>query len=163
MIRTITAEDMTTVQQIAKDSWNDTYKGIIPDDIQALFLEKAYSLTMLKKRMEKTIFLIAEHEGHPIGFANFTYVDDDGDAELTAIYILPAYQKLGYGKKLLEAGLSEMPTGKQLFVYVESKNEAARLFYECYGFECLEEFEEYFEGHPLSTAKYVYLIKTPTY
>lgn len=163
MIRTITAQDITTVQQIAKASWHDTYKGIIPDDIQQLFLEKAYSFTMLNKRMEKTIFLIAEHEGSPIGFANFTYVDDDGDAELTAIYILPAYQKLGYGKKLLEAGLSEMPTGKQLFVYVESKNGGARLFYEHYGFECLEEFEEYFEGHPLSTAKYVYLIKTPTY
>jgi hypothetical protein len=28
-------------------------------------------------------------------------------------------------------------------------------------FELLEEFDEYFEGHPLSTAKYVYYIKTP--
>ena len=91
-----------------------------------------------------------------IGFANFTYVDEDGDAELTAIYVLPEYQQLGLGKKLLLAGLEEMPTGRQLFVYVESENKNARDFYEHFGFECLEEFDEYFEGHPLSTAKYIY-------
>lgn len=163
MIRAITLNDLATVQQIAKISWNSTYKGIIPDNIQELFLEKAYSNTMLAKRMEKTIFLLAEFEGKPIGFANFTYVDEDGDAELTAIYVLPEYQQIGYGKKLLHAGLNEMPTGRQLFVYVESKNDGARAFYERFGFECLEEFDEFFEGHPLSTAKYVYLLKTPTY
>ncbi|TQR21490.1 GNAT family N-acetyltransferase [Psychrobacillus vulpis] len=160
MIRAMTFKDIATVQQIAKISWNNTYKHIIPDDIQALFLKKAYSSTMLAKRIEKTIFLIAEYEGQPVGFANFTYVDADGDAELTAIYVLPEYQQIGYGRKLLQAGLKEMPQGKQLFVYVESKNEQARIFYERFGFECLEEFDEFFEGHPLSTAKYVYLIKT---
>ncbi|WP_144513608.1 GNAT family N-acetyltransferase [Bacillus sp. FJAT-22090] len=163
MIRATTLDDISTVQQIAKISWNDTYKNIIPDNIQELFLEKAYSNTMLAKRMEKTIFLLAEYNGQPVGFASFTYVDEDGDAELTAIYILPEYQQLGYGRKLLQAGLEEMHTGRQLFVYVESENSGARGFYEQFGFECLEEFDEYFEGHPLSTAKYMYLLKTPAY
>ncbi|MFJ7972273.1 GNAT family N-acetyltransferase [Psychrobacillus sp. NPDC096389] len=163
MIRATTLEDISTVQQIAKISWNETYKDIIPDNIQALFLEKAYSNTMLAKRMEKTIFLLAEYKGQPVGFASFTYVDEDGDAELTAIYILPEYQQLGLGKKLLQAGLEEMHTGRQLFVYVESENKKAREFYEHFGFECLEEFDEYFEGHPLSTAKYMYLLKTLAY
>lgn len=163
MIRATTLDDISTVQQIAKISWNETYRNIIPEHIQALFLEKAYSNTMLAKRMEKTIFLIAEYKGQPAGFASFTYVDEDGDAELTAIYILPEYQQLGYGKKLLQAGLEEMHSGRQLFVYVESENKNARAFYEYFGFECLEEFDEYFEGHPLSTAKYMYLLKTPAY
>lgn len=161
MIRATTLEDISTVQQIAKISWNETYKDIIPDTIQELFLEKAYSNMMLAKRIERTIFLLAEYKGAPVGFANFTYVDEDGDAELTAIYILPEYQKSGYGKRLLQAGLEKMQTGRQLFVYVESKNKGARFFYENFGFECVEEFDEYFEGHPLSTAKYVYLLKTP--
>lgn len=163
MIRAITFQDIAAVQQIATISWNDTYKNIIPENIQQLFLEKAYSKTMLAKRIEKTIFLLAECEGKPVGFANFTYVDGDGDAELTAIYVLPAYQKIGYGQKLLQAGLHEIREGHQLFVYVESENNAARIFYEKFGFDCLEEFDEHFEGHPLSTAKYVYLLKTPTY
>ena len=161
MIRATTLDDITIIPQIAKISWNDTYKDIIPVDIQKLFLEKAYSPMMIVKRIEKTIFLIAEYEGNPIGFANFTYTDEDGDAELTAIYVLPEYKQSGYGKKLLLAGLNQMPSGRQLFVYVESLNDNARQFYENFGFECLEEFDEYFEGHPLSTAKYVYLLKTP--
>ncbi|QFG00532.1 GNAT family N-acetyltransferase [Psychrobacillus glaciei] len=158
MIRAITLKDIAAVQQIAKISWNDTYKDIIPDDIQQLFLDKAYSNTMLAKRIEKTIFLLVEYEDEPVGFANFTYVDEDGDAELTAIYVLPDFQQIGLGKKMLLAGLNEMPKGRQLFVYVESENNGARIFYERFGFECLEEFDEYFEGHPLSTAKYVYLL-----
>ncbi|MER2008350.1 GNAT family N-acetyltransferase [Psychrobacillus sp. BL-248-WT-3] len=163
MIRATTLNDIPTIQQIAQVSWNDTYKDIIPENIQKLFLEKAYSPMMIAKRIEKTIFLIAEYKGEAIGFANFTYVDEDGDAELTAIYVLPEFQKMGYGRKLLEAGVNHMSIGKQLFVYVESKNERARIFYEHYGFECLEEFDEYFEGHPLSTAKYLFPLKTPAY
>ncbi|WP_342599268.1 GNAT family N-acetyltransferase [Psychrobacillus sp. FSL H8-0483] len=162
MIRATTLEDISTVQQIAKISWNDTYKDIIPEEIQKIFLEKAYSKMMLAKRIEKTLFLLAEYQGRPIGFANFTPVDEDGDIELTAIYVLPGFQQNGYGKKLIQAGLEKLHTGRQLFVYVESKNDGARVFYENFGFECLEEFDEYFEGHPLSTAKYVYLLKTPT-
>ena len=163
MIRATTLEDISTVQQIARISWNDTYRDIIPEETQELFLQKAYSTMMLAKRMEKTIFLIAEYNNQAIGFANFTTVDEDGDAELTAIYVLPEFQKLGYGKKLLQAGLDKMHSGRQLFVYVESKNEKARIFYENVGFKCLEEFDEFFEGQPLSTAKYVHLLKTPTF
>lgn len=162
MIRATTLQDISIVQQIAKISWNDAYKNIIPDDVQELFLNKAYSNTMLAKRIEKTIFLLAETEGKAIGFANFTYVDEDGDSELTAIYLLPEYQKNGYGNKLLHAGLREMKNVQQLYVYVESKNDSARGFYENFGFECLEEFDEYFEGHSISTAKYVLPVKTPT-
>ena len=56
MIRATTLDDISTVQQIAKISWNETYRNIIPENIQALFLEKAYSNTMLAKRMEENYF-----------------------------------------------------------------------------------------------------------
>ncbi|MBW9235363.1 GNAT family N-acetyltransferase, partial [Leptospira santarosai] len=94
-------DDIAAVQQIAKISWNDTYEGIIPGDIQNLFIERAYSNAMMMKRLEKTSVYVAIHDDEIIGFANFTRVDEDGDAELTAIYLLPSHQHLGYGKKLL--------------------------------------------------------------
>ncbi|MET1014277.1 MAG: GNAT family N-acetyltransferase [Paenisporosarcina sp.] len=157
----MTYEDIEAVQLIAKLSWQDTYEGIIPTAIQDLFVEKAYSRAMLMKRIEKTSMYVALHKEEIVGFANFTRVDEDGDTELTAIYMHPSYQKLGYGKKLLQTGLDQIQAANQLFVYVESLNEKGRLFYEASGFTLLEEFDEYFEGHPLSTAKYVYYIKTP--
>ncbi|TWT02234.1 GNAT family N-acetyltransferase [Planomicrobium sp. CPCC 101079] len=160
MIRTGTTEDISSVQEIAYTSWSDTYEGIIPSPVQKSFLDKSYSFPMMEMRLKKTIMLLAEHEGQPVGFANFTKVDEDGDAELIAIYLKPEYQRNGYGKKLLSSGLSLLK-GSQLFVYVESKNLKGRHFYETNGFKFIEEFEELFEGYPLQTAKYVYDLKAP--
>lgn len=156
MIRTGTPADIESVREIAHISWNDTYEGIIPSPIQQKFLEQSYSTPMLEMRMERTLLLLAEQDGQAIGFANFTKVDEDGDAELIAMYMKPEHQRSGYGKKLLVDGLSRLKGGLQLFVYVESENRKGRNFYEANGFELLEEFEELFEGHPLQTAKYVY-------
>jgi ribosomal protein S18 acetylase RimI-like enzyme len=156
MIRTGTPADIESVREIAHISWNDTYEGIIPSPIQQKFLEQSYSTPMLEMRMERTLLLLAEQDGQAIGFANFTKVDEDGDAELIAMYMKPEHQRSGYGKKLLVDGLSRLKGGIQLFVYVESENRKGRNFYEANGFELLEEFEELFEGHPLQTAKYVF-------
>lgn len=161
MIRTGTAQDIAAVQEIAHVSWNDTYQDIIPVNIQQSFLDKSYSVPMMEMRLKKTILLLAEHEGEPIGFANFTKLDDDGDSELIALYLKPEHQRNGYGKKLLDSGLTYLLDGSNLFVYVECENKKGRSFYEANGFEFLEEFEELFEGHPLQTAKYVYNLKAP--
>lgn len=156
MVRTATTQDIASVQEIAKTSWNDTYEGIIPSHVQRSFLEKSYSNAMMQKRLEKTIMLVAESEGEPVGFANFTKVDEDGDAELIAIYMKPDHQRNGHGKNLLAHGLDQLASGRQLFVYVEAENTKGRAFYETNGFSFVEEFEELFEGYPLFTAKYVY-------
>ncbi|MCP2036018.1 ribosomal protein S18 acetylase RimI-like enzyme [Planomicrobium sp. HSC-17F08] len=161
LIRAGTIEDIASVQEIAYVSWHDTYEGIIPSPVQKSFLDKSYSTSMMEMRINRTIVLLAMHEDEPIGFANFTKLDEDGDAELIAIYLKPQYQRNGYGKQLLNSGLSYLIEGSQLFVYVESENTKGRNFYEANGFEFVEEFEELFEGHPLRTAKYVYDLKTP--
>jgi ribosomal protein S18 acetylase RimI-like enzyme len=159
MIRTGTTEDISSVQEIAYISWNDTYEGIIPFPVQKSFLDKSYSFPMMEMRLKKTIMLLAEHEGQPVGFANFTKVDEDGDAELIAMYLKPEHQGNGYGKQLLASGLTYLLNGSQLFVYVESENLKGRHFYESNGFEFIEEFEDLFEGYPLLIAKYVFNLK----
>ncbi|MFD1032050.1 GNAT family N-acetyltransferase [Metaplanococcus flavidus] len=161
MIRTGTSKDISAVQEIAHISWTDTYQDIIPLNIQQDFLDKSYSVPMMEMRLKKTILLLAEHEGEPVGFANFTKLDDDGDAELIALYMKPEHQRHGYGKMLLNSGLTYLLDGSNLFVYVECENQKGRSFYEANGFEFVEEFEELFEGHPLQTAKYVYNLKAP--
>ncbi|GKW46214.1 GNAT family N-acetyltransferase [Planococcus sp. NCCP-2050] len=161
MIRAGTIDDIASVQEIAHVSWVDTYEGIIPPTVQKQFLDKSYSTPMMEMRLERTIVLLAFHGSEPVGFANFTRVDEDGDAELIALYLKPEFQRNGYGKQLLSSGLSQLKDGSQLFVYVECKNEKGRKFYERNGFELVEEFEEVFEGYPLQTAKYIYYLKTP--
>lgn len=162
MIRPMTAADIGYIQHIAHITWNDTYAGIIPENIQTSFIDRSYSDAMMMKRMEKTHMLVAECEqGTPIGFLNFTREDEDGDSELTAMYILPSYQHSGYGKKLFDYTVSMLGNAKKLFVYVDSRNTSGRTFYEKQGFELLEVFNEYFEGYPVETAQYVYYIHQP--
>ena len=134
MIRPMTSKDIEHVQQIAHITWRETYYDIIPEELQTIFLEHSYSDMMLLMRMKKTAMLIAESEGVPIGFANITKVDDDGDAELTAMYILPTHQQSGYGKKLFQNALSTLKSASQVFVYVDGKNTSGRAFYEKQGF-----------------------------
>ncbi|MHA6259846.1 N-acetyltransferase family protein [Sporosarcina sp. CAU 1771] len=159
MIRPMTSNDIQHVQHIARNTWNATYEGIIPVDLQNEFIKQSYSDAMLLMRMEKTTILIAEVDDTPIGFVNFTKKDNDGDSELTAMYILPPYQQSGYGKKLFEATLTILSDAEQLFVYVDGQNLPGRNFYEKQGFELIDFFDELFEGHPVTTAQYVYSIK----
>ncbi|MCG7336766.1 GNAT family N-acetyltransferase [Sporosarcina sp. ACRSM] len=161
MIRLMTTRDCVHVQQIARKTWSTTYQDIIPDEIQKQFIDRFYSHAMMEKRMEKTNVLIAEVRGLPIGFANFTRKDEDGDSELTAMYILPEYQQAGYGEQLFKSTLSMLQDAQQLFVYVDARNTIGRAFYEKQGFELLDVFEEDFQGHPVLTAQYVYYIQAP--
>ncbi|KXH80933.1 GNAT family N-acetyltransferase [Sporosarcina sp. HYO08] len=160
MIRPMTIKDIVHVQRIAHETWRETYKGIIPQDIQTAFINRSYSDAMLKKRMEKTCLLIAECDGVPVGFINFTKKDADGDSELTAMYVLPGYQKVGYGKKLFKNALSMLRDAERLFVYVDGQNRNGRSFYEKQGFELQSVFQEDFEGLPVETAEYIYTIQS---
>ena len=160
MIRLMTSKDIAYVQQIAHETWRETYNNIIPHELQTRFLTRNYSDMMLMKRMEKTIMLIAECEGVPIGFANFTRIDADGDSELTAMYILPNYQQTGYGKKLFLQALSQLKDASKLSVYVDEQNSLGRTFYEKQGFQFVEMFSESFEGYPVKTVQYVYNFPT---
>lgn len=160
MIRPMTSEDIAYVQQIAHETWRKTYDSIIPHELQIRFLNRTYSDMMLMKRMEKTVMLIAECDGIPIGFANFTRIDDDGDTELTAMYILPDYQQSGYGKRLIQTALAKLANAKQLFVYIDEQNSLGRTFYEKQGFQLVDTFAETFEGYPVETAQYVYTFPT---
>ncbi|SIT89447.1 GNAT family N-acetyltransferase [Edaphobacillus lindanitolerans] len=161
MIRLMTPNDINTVRQIAEISRRRSYEEILPAQALESSLNRDYSPQMLMKRMEKTTMLIAEHEGKPVGFANFTRVDEDGDAELTAFHLLPQYAGTGFGDRLIEAGVAGLEGGLRLFAYVEGPISEACTFFEGCGFELVDEFEELFEGYPTLTAQYVHYLKTP--
>lgn len=58
-IRHARKEDLQSVQLVAKTSWNATYEGIIPSDIQNNFLKMAYSDEMMDRRLQHTLLLVA--------------------------------------------------------------------------------------------------------
>ncbi|UPW81637.1 GNAT family N-acetyltransferase [Lysinibacillus sp. Ag94] len=152
IIRHMQKNDIISVQEIAKKSWHQTYKGIIPIEIQDRFLQAAYSSDRLLSRLEKSLFLVAILEESLVGFANFSNVVE-GEAALYSIYLLPEIQGKGIGTALLQEGIKMLPDLTSLLVCVEKENTKGMNFYQAKGFKKLEEFDELFNGHLLKTVK----------
>lgn len=151
-IRNMTEKDIPKIQNIAKLSWHDTYEEIIPLHIQDNFLEMAYSISMLEKRLALTNMYVAEFDDQVVGFANFSK-DENGIVELTAIYLLSDYRNLRIGSALIKHGISRMERIKFIDVVVEKENKVGYNFYKKFGFVVQDEFEDDFDGHILQSVR----------
>ncbi|WP_264191661.1 GNAT family N-acetyltransferase [Metabacillus litoralis] len=151
----MTKQDIQSVQRVAKTSWNTTYEGIIPVEIQENFIHTAYSDEMLEKRLLNTVFLVAEIDGEIIGFVNFIPLKNESKVELGAIYLYKEYQEKGIGTALLDEGIKLFPNVKKVYVNVEKENESGLSFYKARGFVIETEYDDLFDGHMLKTVRMI--------
>ena len=152
MIRKMTVEDIPQVQIVARESWYDTYDGIIPRYIQDDFLASAYSDENMVRRVKRSHAFVGLIDDNIVGFANFSYVKDDGTSELAAIYLLPVAQGKGLGTNLLEQGLV-LPNIKAIELSVKKDNASGLNFYLAKGFKQIDSFKEDYAGNELETIR----------
>ena len=152
MIRKMTVEDIPQVQIVARESWYDTYDGIIPRYIQDDFLASAYSDANMVRRVKRSHAFVGLIDDNIVGFANFSYVKDDGTSELAAIYLLPVAQGKGLGTNLLEQGLV-LPNIKAIELSVKKDNASGLNFYLAKGFKQIDSFKEDYAGNELETVR----------
>ncbi|ENQ3107717.1 GNAT family N-acetyltransferase [Bacillus cereus] len=155
VIREMKEEDIPSVQYVAKTSWNDTYKDIIPVAVQEKFIEHAYSHDMMKHRLQQSHLFVGEVDGKVVGFANFSPIKYQNEAELGAIYLLPAYQGNGMGTALLRKGITILEGVKKIYINVESENKTGKAFYTAKGFAVVDAFEDDFDGYMLKILRMV--------
>lgn len=155
VIRKMQQEDIKQVQDVAKTTWNATYEGIIPSEVQENFLKSAYNDERMKQRLERSTLFVAEVEGRVVGFANFSPVREDGKVELGAIYLYPEQQGKGIGSALLQKGIKDLDGVNEIYINVEKDNKIGKTFYEAKGFEVVKEFDDDFDGHILKTVRMV--------
>lgn len=138
-IRQLLREELPKVQQIAHQTWPDTFGKILSPAQINYMLDWMYSLTMLESQLEKGhIFLLAEENGEELGFAGFELnVAEGPKAKLHKIYLLPTAQGKGIGKKLiLEVADRARKAGqKSLLLNVNKYNQTAIEFYNRIGFQ----------------------------
>ncbi|MGD6802816.1 GNAT family N-acetyltransferase [Rossellomorea aquimaris] len=159
-IRKMNAGDIPAVQKVAEISWNDTYKDIIPLEIQQRFLSSAYNDEMMLKRLEASCLYIAETDGLIAGFANFSKVKEEGEVELGAIYLLPEHQGKGAGTLLLNKGADAVKDIKKIFINVEKENHKGINFYHAKGFKAVSEFQDDLFGHMTDMKRMVLIIRS---
>lgn len=114
IIRRRTKEDISGIQKVVTTSWNETYKGIVPD----WFLEE---LKVNEDERIKNVYdsfdendnnqfvLIVDNE--VVGFVNFGKTGDEeyqDCGEIFALYVISKYKGNGFGKKLVETAKNEL-------------------------------------------------------
>lgn len=114
IIRKKERKDCVDVAHVVTVAWNETYKGIVPDDfLEGLYLnEEQRTINSYNKFDENDNHqYVLEVDGKVIGFVNVGSTDEkeyDNCGELHAIYIINGYKGNGFGKKLINIGIEEL-------------------------------------------------------
>jgi GNAT superfamily N-acetyltransferase len=151
-VRFANTSDISTIQHIASVTWPVAYVDILSPRQMSYMLNLMYHHEVLKKQMEEQghLFFIAEQDGKALGFAgvspeNYQFPADKNAKEgakvwkLHKLYVLPAAQKLGVGKSLMNTieETVKKSGGNYLILNVNRKNPAYQ-YYLKKGFEVLE-------------------------
>jgi diamine N-acetyltransferase len=144
-IRYGTTEDAKVLAELGARTFYDTFaKDNKSENIQS-YLEKSFSPEIQQKELSdpNIIFLIAELDGTPVGYAKLKMNSKDdalkgtNPVELERIYAVQEYLGKGVGKGLMKASLREARQRgcDSVWLGVWEKNQRAIDFYEKWGFK----------------------------
>lgn len=145
IIRKATSSDLVGVAQVHVDSWQTSYRGLIPDRVLD---DLSYSI---KEKMWQDYLLhgginylhVAEDEGKVVGFVAFgenRRKNKKYQGEISALYILEGYQRQGLGSRLVKSAVQQLKEDgiNSMIIWVLAENPAVE-FYRSLGGEQVEE------------------------
>lgn len=147
-------------------SWQAAYKSIVPYEFLSKFTpekrSKKFKKVMLTRLEEH---YVAYLDKAPIGTLVIgAALDKDASksiGEVGAIYLLPEFWGKGYGKRLMDFGVTRLKEMgyKAITLWVLEENQRARSFYEKYGYMLDGAKKEISLGKPLFEVRYRLQIK----
>jgi ribosomal protein S18 acetylase RimI-like enzyme len=169
VIRSATTDDAPAIAKVHVESWQHTYKGIIPQPyLDSLTVQRrTIGWIRLLERGNDLVTLVSEDDkGRIVGFAGgcpIRHRDDRFQAEITSLYVAPHAQRRGHGRRLFLATANRLHQMelKGLFVWVLAANPATA-FYRAMGGEPVSEMTAEFAGTPLKEIGYGWT-ETPAY
>jgi ribosomal protein S18 acetylase RimI-like enzyme len=154
--------DAADLGRIHVRSWRETYPGILPQSAlnrmnAAAHARRFHHELVLARKGHVT--LIAESTDGAVGYAAGALLDASGraaDAEVFTLYVLREAQGAGVGRALLRASARVLRAegAKSLMLFVLSRNEHARGFYERLGGEACAEVASRGWGEGLTETAY---------
>ena len=140
VIRNMNKEDIPAVVDIQINGWRVAYKGIIAEE-HLNAMDRDRRIKRIEQFYSKYGFIVAEHMGTVVGFANyinsneFTPETTDADCELSAIYVTPDLKQRGIGTKLFEHVKEKLAhkNKRQMVLWCLKDNSPSIKFYEKMG------------------------------
>jgi ribosomal protein S18 acetylase RimI-like enzyme len=146
-IRTAAASDLPAVRALLVETWHDTYDALIGPSRVTEITDAWHSLDNLARQLSvpDSSFLVAEAGGAIAGHA-FANAQQLPVLFVTRLYVLPAHQRSGIGRRLLEATIACHPLATVVRLEAKAGNEKALAFYRREGFRAVG--EKVVEGIP---------------
>lgn len=163
-VRQAVEADARALAEVHVASWNDTYRGLIPDaviDARTVERREIMWIRTLSDLEQRVGVKTAEVDGWVVGFLHVgpTRTPALGFShEVYAIYVHPDYLGGGVGRMLMSTvGTLVVPLGmSSLFAWVLRENAPARRFYESLGGVAVAERVEEMDGAALVEIAYGY-------
>lgn len=165
LLRTAIPEDAPQIAQVDVDTWRAAYRGILPDDYLAgLSYSSREALWAkilcepLQRRFRLTLVAEDYFSGKVVGFASGG-PERTGQrlyrGEVYTLYILPAYQRRGLGRRLVQKVAERLAyIGiHSMLIRVLAQNPARR-FYESLGGREIFSLETRVGGRPFQEIAY---------
>lgn len=128
--------DVDVIRELAEKTWPLAYGKIISPEQLRYMLDMFYKPEALAAQMDQGhIFLLAEINNEPVGFASFSSTPEDNVYKLHKLYVLPSTQGKGVGKLLIDFVSHEArKAGAEILRLGVNKYNPAVQFYERMGF-----------------------------
>jgi len=140
-IRRAVLEDAPSIARVHVESWKTTYAGIVPEEVIASRThaerERRWREIFSDPEEKQFVFVAETNPDGIVGFAcggGERSGDSVYDGEVSAIYLLQSWQRLGIGRKLMAAAAEELIRRgfSRMLLWVLAANPAGG-FYEALG------------------------------
>lgn len=130
-------KDLVAVEEIAVQTWPQTYSQILSAEQLNYMLKSFYALPVLKSRMGNgSLFHLFVENGFKLGFSEIKFNEKENMTKLHKLYVLPETQGKSVGKRLMRHAIAMAKDAKQNGIYLNvNRFNNAKLFYEKLGFE----------------------------
>jgi ribosomal protein S18 acetylase RimI-like enzyme len=135
--------DAEGVRNVLQLSWQEAYSSFIPKTDLDNYLDKTYSIELLKEASKNKDFIcyVAEINNIVCGWLKLYISKDENRFYLSSIYVLPEYQKLKIGLQFYTLACEEATKlgFKEIYIGVMVQNDRALHWYKKLGFDFFEE------------------------
>ena len=170
LVRPAARQDAQAIAVVHVATWRDAYAGLMPDEVLA-GLDAGQRAERWRERLaapaDGSFALVFEADGQVRGFVSGgPSREGDTGGEVYAIYVHPASQGQGAGRRLLAAAAGRLARGgfAEASLWVLAGNHSARGFYEAQGWRAdgTEQPWRYDDsGPPLTEVRYIRSLGEP--
>lgn len=142
-LRPATLDDVTLIQDLANESWKDTYGKILSQEQLEYMLDLMYSSENIVKQMNQETYhyhIIQNQQLDPVGFIGFETNYEENTTKLHRLYLIPSAKGLGLGKATIDQlKIWTKVYNNNRIILTVNKSNSAKEMYEKQGFKAYHE------------------------